>query len=56
MKRSIELRNIFLDNCRSADRGTVVSMLASSIRSFREFSESVSRHTGGIEASSPCKG
>ena len=56
MKRSIELRNIFLNSCRSADRGTVVSMLASSIRSFREFAESVSRHTGGIGASSPCQG
>lgn len=51
MRNSIELRNIFLNNCRSADRGTVLSLLESSIGSFKEFAESVSRHTGLVPGS-----
>lgn len=46
MKKSLELRSIFLNDCRSADRGTVLSLLASSILSFKAFAESVSRHKG----------
>ena len=41
MKRSLELRNIFLDNCRSVSRDALSSLAHACARDFSRFAESV---------------
>jgi uncharacterized protein YutE (UPF0331/DUF86 family) len=42
MKESIQLRNIFLDNCRSVDREQLSGMILTHIRNIRRFAEEIS--------------
>jgi uncharacterized protein YutE (UPF0331/DUF86 family) len=41
MKQSLELRNIFLDNCRSINRDSLSAMVQACARDFSRFAESV---------------
>ncbi|HPD97424.1 MAG TPA: hypothetical protein PLP89_03775 [Synergistales bacterium] len=42
MKESIELRNIYLNNCRSVGRGQIEPMIATHIRNVRKFAQALS--------------
>lgn len=51
MKKTIELRNIFLDNCRSTSRDSLSSMIAPRITDMMKYAESVSSHLNAPDAS-----